>query len=91
MSFDDLHEQVSVGRIKAGDTVLIDGVLKTVCQKDLGHDDLLGPTLWGDSYRSGMDKVTRVTFGAELARREAARQRYLEEVTPEPEDDTPGF
>lgn len=90
MSFEDLHEEVSVGRIKAGDTVLIDGTLRTVCQKDLGRGDLLGPTLWGDSYRSGLDKVTRVTFGAELERRESARIRALEEVSPEvpSEEDT---
>jgi len=88
MEFEDQYEQVSVDRIKAGDTVLIDGVHKTVCRKDLGHDGLLGPTLWGDSHRAGHDKITRITFGAEIARRETARQRDLEgTVTPSAEPD----
>lgn len=91
MSFDDHHDDVSVSRIKAGDTVLIDGVHKTVCEKDLGWDDLLGATLWGDSYRAGLDKVTRVTFGAEIARREATRDRGLETVPDEPQDEEPGM
>lgn len=84
----DIHEEVNVSRIKAGDTVLIDGQLKTVCQKDLGYDELLGPTLWGDSYKAGHEKVTRVTFAAEIQRREAAQQRALDELAQDTEDDT---
>lgn len=83
MSFEDRYEDVNVDRIKPGDTVLIGGELRTVCKKDLGRDELLGPTLWGDSHRSGKDKVTRVTFGAEIARREAARIRSLEDLADE--------
>jgi hypothetical protein len=52
----------------------------TVCKKDLGHDELLGHTLWGDSHRAGTDKITRVTFAAEIVRREAARERSLRAV-----------
>lgn len=77
---EDHYEDVSVGRIKAGDTVCIDGVYKTVGKKDLGGDGFVGPTLWGDSYRAGTDKVTRVTFAAEIARREASAARALENM-----------
>lgn len=64
----DRHELVAVSDLRAGDTVLMAGVLKTVCRKDLGRDWLLGTTLWGDSRRAGRNLITRVTFGAEIER-----------------------
>lgn len=64
----DRHEQVTPADLRAGDTVLLAGVLKTVCKKDLGRDALLGATLWGDSHRAGRETITRVTFGAQVAR-----------------------
>ncbi|MCG7628404.1 hypothetical protein MHM88_11355 [Epibacterium sp. MM17-32] len=64
----DKTEQVTLGHLRAGDTVLLAGVLRTVCKKDLGRDELLGTTLWGDSHRAGRDTITRVTFGAQVAR-----------------------
>lgn len=69
----DLHEQVTVGDLNAGDTVLMDGVLKTVCKKDLGRDELLGPTLWGDSHHAGHRKITRVTFAAQIQRQQKGK------------------
>lgn len=68
----DLHEQVPVSALRAGDTVLMGGVLKTVCSKDLKRCPLMGATLWGDSHRLGRDLITRVVFEAELRRRQRA-------------------
>ena len=47
--------------IRPGDTVLIDGHLKTVCSNDLKRG-FVGTTLWGDSYKLGTVPVQRVTF-----------------------------
>lgn len=67
--FPDLYEQVHVNDIRPGDTVVIDGTLKTVCQKDIRTGGFCGATLFGDSHRLGTAPVTRVIFSAELARR----------------------
>lgn len=64
----DRHEQVPISALKVGDTVLVDGVLKTVNASAFGRDDLLGLTLWGDSHRSGRKLITKVTFAAEIQR-----------------------
>lgn len=65
----DQHDLVRVSDLVPGDTVLIDGVERTICAKDLGRDPLLGRTLWGDSYKSGHKPIIRITYGAELNRR----------------------
>lgn len=39
--------------IRPGDTVEIDGVLKTVGPGDLHRGGFMDTTLWGDSYRLG--------------------------------------
>lgn len=64
----DRYEQVHVSNIRAGDTILIDGVMKTICPKDLTYDYFIDHRLWGDSYRLGTIPITRVVFGAEIAR-----------------------
>jgi len=64
----DAYIHKPVKDIKAGDTVVIDGVHKTVCKKDLGHDALLGATLWGDSHRAGRDLVKTVVYAAQIQR-----------------------
>ena len=66
----DLYEQVHISCIKPGDTVLIKGVLKTVCPKDLSYEPFMRYALWGDSYHLGRLLITRVTFGAEIARQQ---------------------
>jgi hypothetical protein len=43
--------------IKHGDTVEVEGVLKTVGRKDIRRDDFMGTSLFGDCYRSGRDPV----------------------------------
>lgn len=43
--------------IKPGDTILVDGSLKTVSKKDIKKDGVVGITIFGNSYRNGLDKV----------------------------------
>jgi len=49
---------VSVSKIVAGNTVRINGELKTVSNKDLKHCPFFGATLFGDSFRKGVEKIT---------------------------------
>ena len=48
--------------IQAGDTVLHEGKMKTVCQKDVKLCSFIGKTLFGDSYCSGREPVELVKF-----------------------------
>ena len=59
-----VREVVSASRIQAGDTVEIDGVLRTVCKNNIGKCDLLGVSIFGMTYfpKTGYQKVTRVKF-----------------------------
>ena len=50
---------VHISRIRAGDTVLHDGKMRTVCSKDIRRDLCMGITLWGDSYRLGYTPVQK--------------------------------
>jgi hypothetical protein len=54
-------EFVYITCINAGDTVLIDGIMKTVCKCDI-KVGFMGRTLFGDSHRLGLDKIEKVTF-----------------------------
>lgn len=60
MTYDTIPTHID--RIRPGDTVLIDGHLKTVSHNDLKRG-FVGTTLWGDSYKLGTVPVQRVTFG----------------------------
>ncbi|HGY2296351.1 TPA: hypothetical protein ACNV18_000065 [Pseudomonas putida] len=42
-----------INTIRAGDTVLHNGELRTVCNSDIKRRGFMGATLFGDSYRSG--------------------------------------
>lgn len=44
--------------IRPGDTVEIDGQLKTVCPNNIKRG-FMGTTLWGDSYKLGTVPVRR--------------------------------
>jgi Golgi nucleoside diphosphatase len=55
-------EIVHIDKITAGDTIIFDGKEKTLSKKDIGKDDLLGKTIYGDSFKSGKKKVERVLF-----------------------------
>lgn len=52
-------ELVHISQIRIGDTVEIDGNLKTVGRHNLKNDVFMGRTLFGDSYRLGRLPVTR--------------------------------
>lgn len=55
------RETVHISTIKAGDTVEIDGHLKTVCRGDLKKCPDMGHSLFGDSYRLGTVPVVKAT------------------------------
>jgi hypothetical protein len=40
----------TISSIKQGDTVLIDGILKTVSANDIKQDPFLGQSLFGSTY-----------------------------------------
>jgi hypothetical protein len=46
--------------IKAGDTIIYDGKVKTVSKNNIGKDDLLGITIFGDSFKNGNEPVKLV-------------------------------
>lgn len=46
-----------ISTIKAGDTILHDGDLKTVSNSNIKTGGLLGITIFGDSYHSGYKPV----------------------------------
>lgn len=47
--------------IKAGDTILLDGELKTVCGNDI-RKGFCGTTIHGESFKLGLEQVKRVHF-----------------------------
>jgi len=53
-------KDVHISTIKVGDTVVINGDMKTVGKKDLKKDKFLGTTLWGDSFKAGKTPVKKV-------------------------------
>ncbi len=55
-------ERVHISRIKAGDTIIHNGVETTVCANNIKFDSFTGTSLFGDSYNIGYKKVTRVLF-----------------------------
>jgi hypothetical protein len=47
-------------RIVAGDVIICpDGKERTVCQKDIRYNNLIGVTIFGDSYHAGHKLVQR--------------------------------
>lgn len=54
--------QVHISEIRPGDTVLHDGHERTVCRSDIKSDTFMGVSIFGDSYRAGTKKVTKVIF-----------------------------
>ncbi len=58
------HEQkielVDISTIRAGDTIVHDGKLRTVCNNNIQYCSFMGITLFGDSYKSGHTKVKLV-------------------------------
>jgi hypothetical protein len=50
-------KKINIKDVRAGDTVVVGGELKTVCKKDILRG-FMGVTLFGDSYRLGSLPVT---------------------------------
>lgn len=55
-------ENVHISQIKAGDTVLFNGVATTVCGKDIKYCSFMGITLFGSNYKSGRELVQRMSI-----------------------------
>lgn len=55
-------EFVHISQIRAGDVVRHNGKDMTVGNNNLKRSEFMGVTLWGDSYKSGYQKVARVKF-----------------------------
>lgn len=51
--------ETNINNIRPGDTVEIDGVLKTVCPKDIKTGGFCGTTLFGESYHGGRKPVRK--------------------------------
>jgi hypothetical protein len=51
-----------INNIEVGDTVEIDGELKTVGKDDIKSDSFLGRTLFGDCFSLGYEPVRKVIF-----------------------------
>ena len=54
-SFNLVEKHVS--QISGGDTIVFDGAFKTVCSKDVKEDQLMGKTVFGDSFNIGAKPV----------------------------------
>lgn len=51
----------NINEIKQGDTVMIDGEIRTVGNKNI-KNGFMGITLFGDSYRLGCEPVQKVVI-----------------------------
>jgi len=54
--------EVHISTLKAGDTVNHNGLVQTLCSKDIGQCSLFGASIFGDSYKGGNVKVKKVLF-----------------------------
>jgi len=53
--------EVHISTIKKGDTVLCkDGFVRTIGANNIKYDSFMGHSLFGDSYKSGTEKVKKV-------------------------------
>ena len=55
-------ESVHIDNIVVGDTIIHNGIMKTICQNDISENSFTGKTIFGDSYNIGNKKVSRVKF-----------------------------
>lgn len=49
-----------ISKIKHGDTILINGAIKTVSSGFIKHDKFMGTTLYGDSFNLGYKLVDKL-------------------------------
>lgn len=50
----------NIENIKAGDTIMFNNKLKTVCYNDIKYNKFIGYTLFGNSYNLGTISVKKV-------------------------------
>ena len=55
-------EPVHKDEIVQGDTILLDGKLKTVCGNNIRKGGFCGTTIHGESFKLGLEPVKRVHF-----------------------------
>jgi hypothetical protein len=55
-------KSMHISMIRPGDTIMHDGVMKTVSGTDIKHDACMGKTIFGDCYRLGHKLVSVVVF-----------------------------
>ena len=55
-------EPVHKDDIVQGDTILLDGKLKTVCRNNIRKGGFCGTTIHGNSFKLGREPVKRVHF-----------------------------
>ena len=55
-------EEVHITTICPGDTILHYGELKTVCRNNIKHNEFMGISIFGDSYRSGYLPVKKANI-----------------------------
>jgi len=55
-------KNVHISTIKAGDTILFDGDIKTVSPNNIKKCEFMGTSLFGDSYHMGYKPVVLVRF-----------------------------
>ena len=53
-------EPVHISQVSAGDTIVHEGKLTTVCANNIKRDSFMGITLFGDCYRLGYKPVSKV-------------------------------
>jgi hypothetical protein len=54
--------EIHISQVTAGMTVRHNGEEKTVCKNNLKYNSFWGLTLFGDFYRYGYKKVTRIQY-----------------------------
>ena len=53
-------KEVHISEIRPGDTVEHNGAICTVCRNNIKTGGFMGRTLFGDSYRLGIDPVRKL-------------------------------
>lgn len=53
-------QKVHIDTIRGGDTIIHNGKMRTVNQEFISYGGFMGTSVFGDSYRSGTKKVTKV-------------------------------
>lgn len=51
--------EVHKSEIKAGDVIMVNGILRTVCNNNIRNDEFMGLTIFGDCYKLGRKPVQK--------------------------------